>query len=128
MMFRLTTKEEIDNNTVLEAGLYRIYWIKKSKPQVIYRLNGQDNSGLLYIGQTDGKLRNRLNNFRCSAFLNSTNHSGGSKYRLNAGLKKIIKPEELFAEIEPCEESYAKETVELNEYALKFGEVPPLNG
>lgn len=127
-MFGLTDKEEIDKNTVLKPGLYRIYWIKKGRPKTICRLNGKDKTGLLYIGQTDGTLRIRLNNFRCSAFLKSTNHSGGLKYRLNNSLKKLIKPDELFAEIEPCEGSYEKETKELNNYSLIFGEVPPLNG
>lgn len=127
-MFRLTTKSEIDKNTELKPGLYRIYWIKNDKPQTICRLGGKDDSGLLYIGQTDDTLRTRLNNFRCSAFINSTNHSGAIKYRMNKRLQNLIKPEELFAEIEPCENSYQKETNELKKYSLIYGEVPPLNG
>jgi hypothetical protein len=127
-MFRLTTQKEIDDNTPLAPGLYRIYWIKEGVPVTIRRVGGDDESGLLYIGQTDLTLRKRLNQFRCSAFTNSTNHSGALKYRSLEVLRNLIKGDELYAEIEPCTESYPKETEELNLYAKKFGEVPPLNG
>lgn len=127
-MFRVNSKSEIDINTVLQPGLYRIYWIRNGIPQIINRLAGVDNSGLLYIGQTDGTLRNRLNEFRCSAFLNSTNHFAGLKYRTYQVLNNLINPDELFAEIYPCENSYQVETEQLKNYSLIYGEVPPLNG
>lgn len=127
-MFKLTSKQEIDINAPLKPGVYRIYWIKNGKPQMINRLASSDKSGLLYIGKTDGTLRKRLNEFRCSAFINSTNHSAGLKHRLNIVLKTLIKADELYVEIDPCDRSSIKETEELKKYALIYGEVPPLNG
>lgn len=127
-MFNLTTQEEIDNNAPLMPGVYKIYWIKNGAPVTIKRLVVDDESGLLYIGQTDGTLRKRLNEFRCSAFIQSTNHSAGLKYRTNPALHELIEAWELFAEIHPCAESYQLETIELRNYSLIYGEVPPLNG
>lgn len=127
-MFNLTTKEEIDINADKKPGIYRIYWIKKNKPQTINRICKNDTTGLLYIGKTEGTLQNRLNQFRCSAFKNSTNHSGALKYRRSDALRKLIKENELFAVIEPCNNATDKEKKELNKYVDQFGEVPPLNG
>jgi len=127
-MFRIDTKEQIDLNTVLEPGVYRIFWIKNNIPQVIHRIGGNDESGLLYIGKTEVTLQDRLNQFRCTAFINSTNHSGALKYRLNVRLNELINDDELFAEIYPCENSPQIEIEELNNYKNRYGEVPPLNG
>lgn len=127
-MFNLTTKELIDINAPLESGMYRIYWLKNGISQSISRICGNDSSGLLYIGHTAGTLQDRLNQFRCSAFLRSTNHSGGLKYRNSKVLLNLIKPDELFAKVEPCKGSHDSERNELKKYADKFGEVPPLNG
>lgn len=127
-MFRLSSQKEIDDNAPLLPGLYRIYWIKQGIPVLIRRLANDDKSGLLYIGQTDLTLRMRLNQFRCSAFNQSTNHSAGKKYRTNMVLKELINSDELFVEIHPCDCSYQTETDELKKYSLIYGEVPPLNG
>ena len=127
-MFKLTTKEEIDNSTRLKPGIYKIYWIKDGKRQRISRIGGIDTNSLLYIGHTKGSLQTRLNQFRCSAFLNSTNHSGALKYRRNDKLRELINKEEIFAEIEECNNTLSREKNELKKYADKFGEVPPLNG
>lgn len=127
-MFRVDSQAEIDRCTVLERGIYRIYWIKKGKPQPIPRIGGVDKTGLLYIGQTEVTLRARLNQFRRSAFLNSTNHSGGKKYRLNNKLKNLISPNEIFAEIVICKYAPDIENEELKDYRNTYGEVPPLNG
>lgn len=128
MMFRLNNKVEIDEKAGAESGVYKIYWVKNHQSQVICRLCKNDKSGLLYIGQTEGALVNRLNEFRCSAFLNSSNHIAGKKYRQNETLKKLIRQEEIVAEIFPCNNPKKKETEMLLEYKNKYGEVPPLNG
>jgi hypothetical protein len=127
-MFRLTSQREIDDNTPLLPGLYRIYWIKNGASVTIRRIASDDQSGLLYIGQTDLTLRIRLNQFRCSAFAQSTNHSAGQKYRTNSALNTLIKPDELYVQIHPCAGSYQIETTELTNYSRTYGEVPPLNG
>ncbi|WP_445722589.1 hypothetical protein [Flavobacterium sp.] len=127
-MFRVNSKQEIDNNTVLEKGIYRIFWIKNGIPQHIHRIGGIDKTGLLYIGKTEVTLRARLNQFRCSAFQNSSNHSGGKKYRTNKKLKELIQHDEIFAEIVVCKFSPDIENEELKDYKDFFGEVPPLNG
>ncbi len=127
-MFNLTTKKEIDIKAPDECGVYRIFWIKNGVRQIINRIGGEDSTGLLYIGHTQDTLKNRLNQFRCSAFLNSTNHSGGKKYRLNRKLNQLIQPNEIFAEIVSIKDSNAFEIEELKKYANIYGEVPPLNG
>ena len=127
-MFNLTTKEEIDSNTQLKPGIYKLYWVKDKTRKSIPRICATDNSGLLYIGKTDGTLRNRLNQFRCTAFLNSTNHSGALKYRTNPILNSLIKQNEIFAEVYYCNNPLQKEQNELKAYTAQFGEVPPLNG
>jgi hypothetical protein len=127
-MFRLTTKKEIDVNVREECGVYRIFWIKNGKRQSINRIISEDKTGLLYVGHTQGSLRNRLNQFRCSAFSRSTNHSGAKKYRLNRRLNQLIKPDDIFAEVVYIKDSNAFEVEELKKYADIYGEVPPLNG
>lgn len=74
-MFRVNSKKEIDSNAIDKCGVYRIFWIKNGIRSEVKRIGGIDYTGLLYIGHTQGSLRDRLNHFRCSAFLNSTNHS-----------------------------------------------------
>ncbi len=128
MMFNLTTKREIDSNAPDKPGIYRIYWIKDTQSQPINRISGTDTNGLLYIGHTKGSLQTRLNQFRCSAFKKSTNHSGALKYRKINILERTIMPNEIYVEIEPCSDSLKREGQELKKYADKFGEVPPLNG
>lgn len=127
-MFNLTNKKVIDEKADEKPGIYRIYWIKENNPQTIERICKKDTSGLLYIGKTEGTLQNRLNQFRCSAFKGSTNHSGALKYRKSNALRKLIKENELFAIIEPCNNATDKEKKELRNYIDQFGEVPPLNG
>ena len=127
-MFRVNTKKEIDTNAPDECGVYRIFWMKNGSPQQIGRIGNIDKTGLLYVGHTQGSLKDRLNHFRCSAFLNSTNHSGGLKYRLNRKLNILIKHDEIFAEVVCEKKSNDFEIEELKNYANYFGEVPPLNG
>ena len=126
-MFRLT-KIEIDSNTVGKGnGLYKIYWVKNDQPVHIPRLLKVDDSGLLYIGQTNATLTTRLHQFRCTATMNSSNHSGAKKYKL-FNIIDQIPYEQVFAEIICCEDSIQQEEIALKEYSFKFGEAPPLNG
>ena len=127
-MFRLITKTEIDKNSESKSGIYKIYWIKNNVPQRINRFFGTDVSGLLYIGQAKGSVQGRLNNFRCTAFLNSNNHSGAKKYRQFGVINKFINSEEFFAEVMYCDNPLEREKQELDKYRNKFGEIPPLNG
>jgi hypothetical protein len=127
-MFRLTTKKEIDTQAPDKCGVYRIFWIKDGIRQKIGRIGGEDSTGLLYVGHTQATLKIRLNQFRCSAFLNSTNHSGAKKYRINRKLNQLIKPDEIFAEVVNIKDSNDFEVEELKKYANIYGEVSPLNG
>lgn len=83
---------------------------------------------MLNIGKTEVTLRARLNQFHRTAFQNSSNHSGGKKYRMNQRLKELIQHDEIFAEIVVCKFSPEIENEELKDYKKFFGEVPPLNG
>jgi len=127
-MFPINSIESTRKNARCIAGTYRVYWIKKGTPQKINRLLGTDITGLLYIGQAEGSVQGRLNNFRCTAFLNSTNHSGAKKYRKIKGINRIIKSDELFFTVSYCNNSKEEEKKQLDAYRNKYGEVPPLNG
>lgn len=127
-MFRIDTKKTIDINTELKPGIYKIFWIKNGQPQAISRILGEDKNGLLYIGKADGTVGERLNQFRCTAFLNSTNHSAGLKYRKSEALKNAIKKEELLFVAEYCNEPLDTERKLIKKYRDFYGEVPPLNG
>jgi hypothetical protein len=128
MMFKLDTKNEIDEKAPDRPGIYKIYWIKNGVAQLIPRIGGNDTKGLLYIGETKGSLVVRLNQFRCTAFIGSTNHSGGLKLRTNKKLASLVKKEDVFVKVEACDDPHSKEIAELKKYADEFGEVPPLNG
>ncbi|WP_250432452.1 hypothetical protein [Hanstruepera flava] len=128
-MFKIDSKNSIDANTKLKKGIYKIYWIRNNgKPKHISRILGTDKEGLLYIGKTDGTVRNRLNQFRCTAFLKSTNHSGALKYRTSNALREAMNNSELFFVAEYCINPSEKEKILIKEYRDLYGEVPPLNG
>ncbi len=129
-MILVYDKKIVQNYVPAKPGIYKIYWYKKGIPQTIKRIAGIDESGLLYIGKTDGTLKDRLNQFRLNAFKGSSNHSGALKYKKYSVLNILIKPDEIFAvwEVVTNESPLDREKRELKIYAEKFGEVPPLNG
>jgi hypothetical protein len=111
------------------AGVYKIYLHSEGRPMAIPRVLKQDDSGLLYIGQSRSNARYRLWCFLRSMNLNyrQHNHSGGMRVFHHQGLQELISKNELMFEFITSPEPKKLEEIELNNYRTAFGEVPPLN-
>lgn len=124
----------IDNNLVElpeQIGIYRLYALKEDlSPIPIQRFGGIDYSGILYIGQTTRQtLRKRVYNLLATTRLigNTTNHSGGLKYRTNQIIRTTLGEHQLYFDFEVCHNSLDREKELLHEYSVLYGEYPPLN-
>lgn len=123
------------DNTLAELpdqiGVYRLYALKENQsPIPIQRFGGIDNSGILYIGQTTKQtLRKRIYNLLATTRLNgnTTNHSGGLKYRTNQIIRTTLAEHQLYFDFEVCLNPLEREKELLQEYAVLYGEYPPLN-
>ena len=109
------------------SGVYQIRWAIDGKPQVIHRANGDDNSGLLYIGKSK-TLRSRIGVFWKDVINKTEVHTAGYTYFYYSYEKKF-KPEQLGVRWSPLPEdefdSWEDELLE--DYAGKYLESPPLN-
>jgi len=116
-----------------DPGVYQIRWAINGAPQPISRFNGVDESGCLYIGQTDNLAR-RIRRF-CRGITQGS-HGPNIRNRHTAavtyivyGFNRKIKPEELEfrysellkSEILECEGRL------LQEYIRNYLDKPPLN-
>ncbi|MFT6841923.1 MAG: hypothetical protein ACJASR_000686 [Psychroserpens sp.] len=45
-------------------GIYKLYYFEDGKPRTICRLFSKDNTGVLYIGMTEGALLKRVGNLQ----------------------------------------------------------------
>lgn len=111
------------------AGVYKIYLHSEGRPMAIPRVLKQDESGLLYIGQSGSNAGYRLWCFLRSMNLNyrQHNHSGGMRIFQNQGLQELIASGELMFEFLPSLEPKKLEETHLTNYRNEFSEVPPLN-
>lgn len=128
-MFHLIDKNltELPN----QIGVYRLYAFKENQsPIPVQRFGGIDYSGILYIGQTTKQtLRKRIYNFLATTRQNgnTTNHSGGLKYRTNQIIRTTLAEHLLYFDFEVCLNPLDREKELLREYATLYGEYPPLN-
>jgi hypothetical protein len=111
-----------------EPGVYEIGWAIGEKSQSIYRANGMDNIGLLYIGVSVASLRNRIKIFCRSIKYGSRGHTAGRTY-FTYDYGRKFRPEQLHVRWATlfkwqCEETESKL---LNEYVTMFLDKPPLN-
>ena len=109
------------------SGVYQIRWAVEGKPQVIHRANGDDDSGLLYIGKTKA-LRKRINTFWKDVINKTEIHTAGYTY-FYYSFEKKFKPEQLevrWTELSEDEiDSFEDELLE--DYAGRYLDKPPLN-
>jgi len=123
--------EEI-NQVPTKKGVYKIY-VKDNQSNLIpiNRFCNIDHSGLLYIGRTIKQdLKKRIYQFYASSNVNmlTHNHSGGLKYSKIPIIREALgKNHFLYFDFEPHDYPKARETELLQDYALIFGEYPPLN-
>jgi len=113
-------------------GVYKIYAFDDIGIAIpISRFGGVDDSGLLYIGETTKQnLKRRIHNFWMTSRLelNTHNHSGALKYRLNETIRKVLGINHILSfDVEFVEKPKQREKELLNEYAAIYGEFPPLN-
>ena len=52
-------------------GIYRLYYFEDGKPKTIQRLFSEDESGVIYIGMTEGTLFDRVSNLQKALVFNS---------------------------------------------------------
>ncbi|MGN6438895.1 MAG: hypothetical protein ACTHMM_20295 [Agriterribacter sp.] len=112
-------------------GIYRVFALNEDlTPKHINRFCGIDTTGTLYIGRTTAQgLKKRI--YQALAVINplgkSTGHSGALKYKMNKIIAEFLNDHKLYFDYEVCAHPAGKERELLNEYASKFGELPPLN-
>lgn len=115
----------LDFNLVpASSGVYQIRWAIDGKSHLVHRANGDDKSGILYIGE--GKLRERI-----ESFWSRINHLGG---RHTAGwtydhykFRRTFKPEQLEVRWLEHSECGRIEDELLGDYAERYLDKPPLN-
>lgn len=111
-------------------GVYKIYSLnEKGKPHILSRLLGNDEEGVLYIGQSE-KLNDRLRLlFRVlhPEKYKATAHTFGDKYRINNSLKMKFPVKSLAISFEKVDDAKTCEEKLIRKYSEKFGEVPPCN-
>lgn len=108
------------------SGVYQIRWGINGKPQVIRRANGDDDSGLLYIGKSKN-LQDRIKKF-WRRIHGRGGHTAGWTYDFYEYRKKF-KPEQMevrWVQL-PEDEIGEMEVYLLLEYVGKYLDRPPLN-
>lgn len=105
-------------------GVYQIRWAIHGKPQIIHRANGDDKSGILYIGE--GNLMERIESFWRRINHLSGRHTAGWTYdHYEFGRK--FKPEQLEVRWLKHSECGRMEDELLWDYVVKYLDKPPLN-
>jgi hypothetical protein len=110
------------------GGVYKIHCIQDKMPIKINRVLGIDNQGILYIGQSDNlRARIRMLWRVLNPKLKATAHTFGKKHNENKKLQKAFPLKSLYVSYQITKEPKALETILLDKYFIKFGEVPPFN-
>ena len=117
-----------------KAGAYAIRCIVRGRPRHIDRIWGTDKTGIIYFGETGSGagLRGRVSEFYRAAEKGKAAHSGGKRYhRLRYEKREGYSLDNLevkWVESESKKNAKRQQNKWLEEYASKFGELPPLNG
>ena len=124
----LIEKAKSDEDLKKKTGVYKLHWKKCSKPELIHRLAGVDNQGILYIGCTKKLgLYSRLKNM-ATVFDPQKKQMHTIGLRLaHKPLKNLISIEDIYVTYELCDNSEEREKELIRNYFLKYGEEPPLN-
>ena len=112
--------------------MYKLYTEEDGKRRPVFRLAGDDEDGILYIGQTKNLVDRVSLLFRSFA----TKCPKGKLYKHGAdeiywhcsNARKNYPFKNMLVEITPCENSKVAEFDAIKEYYVTFGEVPPFNG
>ena len=118
-----------------EKGIYTLYYFEAGKPRIIHRLFSKDETGVLYIGMTEGPLFDRVCNLQKALVANWKTDAGkpassghtqmGKKYYR---LRNKINIDDLYIKVFPDTHPKQGETDAIEKYVKQFAELPPLNG
>jgi hypothetical protein len=115
------------------SGTYEIRWATNGQPKAIPRFNGIDQTGLMYIGETDNLNRRIRRFYRCVSInpegRNVRNFHGGAVTFVVFGFNRMVNPQELqfrYAEMDE-NQRHVWEARLLSEYMMTYLDKPPLN-
>lgn len=118
-----------------DIGIYKLHYFEDGKPRIIHRLLSKDETGVLYIGMTEGPLFDRVCNLQKALVSNWKTDAGkpassghtqmGKKYYR---IRKKINIDDLYIKVFSDSNPKQAETDAIEEYVKQFAELPPLNG
>jgi len=121
---------QIQKSTIEDSGIYRVRWMRGSRPIHPNRCLGRDDLGILAIGKAIS-LNTRRAAFVRAVESTSANHSEGKLLGILVGYStfphNVLK--QLFWECRVCRTKGLayEEELEIKRYILSFGQTPPLN-
>jgi len=121
------------NNVPETPGVYAIRSVRRGNPRVIGRAFGKDKSGILCFGRAgEGPgLRRRLRSFCRAASGKKVSHAEGKRYRALGYNSTDRYPLDslriAWLSLRSSDKAKARERRWFDQYAQKFGELPPLN-
>ena len=124
-------KDLIDSenrNIPEDPGIYFVRRARNGYPVPIPRLGGQDNKGILYIGESKN-IRRRIGQL-INAIVNDGKKNTIYKTKIFCSISKLIKLEEYeitWEKLKTHEEAKGQEWAALKLYCDKYHEAPPLN-
>jgi len=129
-------EQKIRTDFLEQKGTYILHLYKNDKPGKICRLLDVDCNGILYIGETDDTLYNRVASLVTAIKSNSSLIQSEPKQRGHMSLslkffriRKHIDIENLVVEVRETIKTPERDESDLLEsYVAEFGELPPLNG
>lgn len=110
------------------GGVYKIIAMNENKPTAINRFIGIDTTGVLYIGKADSFL-DRVITLKKSLLpdYTDTSHKVGNIYKKHPIIAAHFPLENLYVELQADDNPKNLESILIDEYFKKYGEVPPLN-
>ena len=110
------------------GGVYKIIAMSDNKPTAINRFIGIDTTGVLYIGKADSFV-DRVITLKKSLLpdYKDTSHKVGNIYKEHPIIAAHFPLENLYVELQADDNPKNLESILIDEYFKKYGEVPPLN-
>lgn len=110
------------------GGVYKIIAMNENKPTAINRFIGIDTTGVLYIGKAASFVK-RVITLKKTLLPGhtDTNHKVGKVYKKHPIIAAHFPLENLYVELQADDNPKNLESILIDEYFKKYGEVPPLN-
>jgi hypothetical protein len=133
-MYRISSKKQRDElykKNTDSAGVYTLHCLREvgaDELMPICRALGTHPEGILYIGKAAqglGRVGDLIKSL--SPEFKSNGHHAGLPYAKNPRLSQTFPFERLCVMFTPSKDPAATECEKIQEYSMKYGEVPPLN-